>query len=316
MIEQISNSIKFICFYTASKQGKTGLTVTCDVYKNGTLIVTAGACTEIGGGLYSYTLASGSVDAEGDYLAVLKTADATVDVQWIPALWLIQKAGVENLDASASSIKAKTDNLPSDPADQSAVEAAITAGIATLPTVGQIEDGVLDALTADHVTAGTIGKAIGDAGSGSVVVNARVAVSAVEAASVASGKLGFVRYYSFAESIPSDTTEALNTATEIWLAIKHSKDDSDASSILLVSKTNGLEVLNGSAYGTPAHGSLSIAGISGDWDADVDVTHDVTPSLPLGTYYAELKALLANGRTIQAWAGKADVKEGLIKAIA
>jgi hypothetical protein len=298
MLYLVGQALRGDAYYEASKQGKTGLTVTVDVYNpSGTKVVADGAATEIGGGFYTYLMAANLNTVAGHYRFVFKTADATVDRQHQPALCISGETWVERVDVAVSS------RLPA-------------ASYTTPPTVAEIEDGVLDALTADHVTAGTIGKAIGDAGSGSVVVNARVAVSAVEAASVASGKLGFVRYYSFAESIPSDTTEALNTATEIWLAIKHSKDDSDASSILLVSKTNGLEVLNGSAYGTPAHGSLSIAGISGDWDADVDVTHDVTPSLPLGTYYAELKALLANGRTIQAWAGKADVKEGLIKAIA
>lgn len=37
------------------------------------------------------------------------------------------------IDSEVTAIKAKTDNLPSDPADQSAVEAAITAGIASIP---------------------------------------------------------------------------------------------------------------------------------------------------------------------------------------
>jgi hypothetical protein len=153
MIEQVSNSVKFLAFFTASKQGKTGLTVTIDIYNpSGTQIVTAGSATALGGGLYSYTLTSNN-SAEGEYAAIFKTSDSTVDAQHIPSLWVLGRAGVENLDATTSSrlpsssytapansdisaIKSKTDALPSDPADQSLVESAI-AGL-SIPTVVQI----------------------------------------------------------------------------------------------------------------------------------------------------------------------------------
>ena len=102
-IEQIANALKFLAFYTASGVGKTGLTVTVDVFKNDTLIATAASATEIGDGLYRYTLASGSNDAEGEYIAVFKTADSTVDGQHIVSAWTVQKAGVENLNATISS---------------------------------------------------------------------------------------------------------------------------------------------------------------------------------------------------------------------
>lgn len=74
---------KFYAFFIASKIGKTGLTVTVDVYGPGGVEASAQAATEIGGGLYSYT----HTDATpGDYMAVFKTADATVDCQHIPDL--------------------------------------------------------------------------------------------------------------------------------------------------------------------------------------------------------------------------------------
>jgi hypothetical protein len=153
MLEQVSTSVKFLAFFTASKTGKTGLTVTVDIYNpSGTQIVTAGSATAIGGGLYSYVLSTNN-SAEGEYAAIFKTTDATVDAQHIPSLWVLGRAGVENLDATTSSrlassgytapansdisaIKSKTDNLPSDPADQSLVESAISA--LSIPTVVQI----------------------------------------------------------------------------------------------------------------------------------------------------------------------------------
>jgi hypothetical protein len=150
MLEQVSTSVKFLAFYTASKQGKTGLTVTVDIYNpSGTQIVTDGSATALGGGLYAYTLSTDN-SSEGEYAAIFKTDDSTVDAQHIPSLWVLGRAGVENLDAATSTratsadiptsditaIKAATDNLPSDPADQSLVEAAISA--LTIPSATDI----------------------------------------------------------------------------------------------------------------------------------------------------------------------------------
>jgi hypothetical protein len=107
VIEQVGNAVKFVAFFTSARQGKSGLTVTIDVYNPaGTLVVTAGSATEVGGGLYSYTLASGSVTTEGEYLAVFKTTDTTVDAQHIPALWVVGRAGVEHLDADIADVPA------------------------------------------------------------------------------------------------------------------------------------------------------------------------------------------------------------------
>jgi hypothetical protein len=105
MIEQVGNAVDFYAFFVASKVGKTGLTdVTIDVYRAGTLIVTAAATVEVGGGLYRYTLASGSTTVVGEYAGIFKTADATVDQQWIPTLWVIGRAGVEFLTDPMASV--------------------------------------------------------------------------------------------------------------------------------------------------------------------------------------------------------------------
>lgn len=164
MLEQVSTSVKFLAFYTASKQGKTGLTVTVDIYNpSGTQIVTAGSATALGGGLYAYTLSTDN-SSEGEYAAIFKTTDSTVDAQHIPSLWVLGRAGVENLDAATSSrlpsssytapansdisaIKSKTDNLPSDPADQSLLEAAI-AGV-TAPSASAVATAVRSELSVE-----------------------------------------------------------------------------------------------------------------------------------------------------------------------
>jgi hypothetical protein len=99
-LEQLNNPLTFYAFFLASKQGKTGLTVTVDVYDpTFTRIVTAAAAIEVGGGLYTYTLPGANVTIEKGYVAIFKTADATVDVQHIPALWEVGVGGIENLVA-------------------------------------------------------------------------------------------------------------------------------------------------------------------------------------------------------------------------
>jgi hypothetical protein len=127
MLEQVSTSVKFLAFFTASKTGKTGLTVTVDIYNpSGTQIVTAGSATAVGGGLYSYTLSSNN-SSEGEYAAIFKTTDSTVDSQHIPSLWVLGRAGVENLDATISNRSTlTTGDLPSVPSAASVASAVRT----------------------------------------------------------------------------------------------------------------------------------------------------------------------------------------------
>ena len=107
-IEQVGNAITFYAFYTKSGLGVTGLTVTADVWEveidgSATELQSAAGATEIGDGLYRYILASGSVDAEGEYLAVFKTA-GDVDQKHIAACWTVSRAGIENLDAAMTGV--------------------------------------------------------------------------------------------------------------------------------------------------------------------------------------------------------------------
>lgn len=132
MIEQISNSVKFLAFFTSNKQGKTALTVTVDVYApSGTQIVTDAAATAIGGGLYSYTLTSNN-STEGEYAAIFKTSDSTVDAQHIPSLWVLGRAGIENLDAATSSrLAASSYTAPTTPPTAAQNASAVRTELAT-----------------------------------------------------------------------------------------------------------------------------------------------------------------------------------------
>lgn len=137
MLEQTGNAITFYAFYTAARQGKTGLSPAVDVWRGATQVVTGGAATALGGGLYYYTLAAGSVTTEAEYLAIFKTTDTTVDQQHIPALWVVGRAGIENLDAA----------------------------ITSRPTAAAAADAVWDEAIADHLAAGSTGAKLNAAAS-------------------------------------------------------------------------------------------------------------------------------------------------------
>lgn len=130
-LEQVSNNITFYAFFVSSKQGVTGLTVTADLYRNGTAILTAQACTAVGGGLYSYTLPSANVNAEGEYICLFKTASTAVDQQHIPAIWCVAKAGVEYLDAQVTSRAAIADYTTARAANLDNLDAAVTSRLAS-----------------------------------------------------------------------------------------------------------------------------------------------------------------------------------------
>jgi hypothetical protein len=78
---------------------------------------------------------------------------------------LATAANLATVDTVVDAIKAKTDNLPTDPADESLLEAAIAA-IPSAPTVAVIADAVWDEVLSGHVTTGTTGKKLSDLSSG------------------------------------------------------------------------------------------------------------------------------------------------------
>ncbi len=108
-INQIGNASTVVATFLANKVGKTGLTVTVDVFEiisdvSSSQIVTDGAASEIGLGLYAYTIASGLLDAKALYIAVFKTTDLTVVLKQIPTMWSIGNDWVERIDDDLSNI--------------------------------------------------------------------------------------------------------------------------------------------------------------------------------------------------------------------
>ena len=100
MLKQIGQPIEFVAFFTSNKVGKTGLLVTVDIYANNALLATSSEATERAGGLYSFVCNGGDITAAGNYIAIFKTTDTTVDVQHVPSFFDVGQGWVE---AAASS---------------------------------------------------------------------------------------------------------------------------------------------------------------------------------------------------------------------
>lgn len=104
MIQQKSQAVVFDAFFTSASVGKTGLSPTVDVYdESGNLIVSAASATTVGGGLYTYTLTGGNTGDAGNYRAIFKTTDTSVDQKQLPGLWVVGPTWAENVNATVSS---------------------------------------------------------------------------------------------------------------------------------------------------------------------------------------------------------------------
>lgn len=189
MITQAGQAITPSAFFTGSKLGVAGLTVTVDIYRvlladlTVLQVVTGGAATAVGGGLYTYRHVT-TAAMPAYYYAIFKTATTTVDLQHIASLHIVGIPVAENIDATISSrlaagsytapdnatiaaisgyvdtevaaIKAKTDLIPPSPA---AVGSAMTLEAAERTT---LVAAVWAALTAGLTTVGSVGKLLVD----------------------------------------------------------------------------------------------------------------------------------------------------------
>lgn len=140
------SDLLFHAFFTSSKVGKTGLTVTLDIDKveratgTRTIVATAASASEMRNGHYAYRLANVTDLSLFDYVAVFKTSDTTVDAQYIPSYW------------------------GPFPIAYDTQLAFLNASVSSRATPTQAADAVWDEAQADHVAAGSMGASMNAAG--------------------------------------------------------------------------------------------------------------------------------------------------------
>lgn len=185
----------------------------------------------------------------------------------------------------------------------STVDAIINTTLTRLATMLQL-DGAVYQYTANALELGPS-------------ATATVAISATQAASVASGNLAITAYATFSQAITSTSTLSL-PGTKLWLAIKSSLSDTDAQSIVFIERTAGLQYLNGAAYtGSATDGAIAVTGSSGAYTITATL-QEVATALLTGLdnrYLYELKALVS-GDTYILSSGYCDITTGIVRAIA
>lgn len=135
MTERIPQSTAFLVVFKAYLASDhvseaTGKTIAITISKNGGAFgnPNAGAtnATEISSGWYKVSLDTTDTGTLGP-LAVRGAVATIDDVGILLDVVSATSGGYTNLDAAVSAVKAKTDNLPSDPADESLIIAATDA---------------------------------------------------------------------------------------------------------------------------------------------------------------------------------------------
>jgi len=174
------------------------------------------------------------------------------------------------VDSEVAAIKTKTDFLPS-------ATAGATGGVSIVGSEMTLTSGerttlaasVWNALTSGLTTVGSIGKllvdrlatAIGtqvwvDAASRTLTSTAASTVSAVSGST-----LTFTQYADYAATLTGLTIPS--TWSKIYLTVKADEADADTAALIKIQKSvattgDGLSYIEGAAYATAAHGSLTI----------------------------------------------------------
>jgi len=226
---------KFYGYFTASKVGKPLLTVLVDVYGPGGVEASDQVATEIGGGLYSYI----HTDATpGDYMAIFKTADITVDYQHVPDL--VTKE-LPLIDAAVSSRSSHT------AADVWAV------GSRTLTSFGT--------LVADIWSHATRTLTQSAAQVAAILAGSTITVQRGDTLTVSLTDLGDI-----------------SSRTKLWFAVKESSEGEDTEATIFLEETAGLTVVNGETYATITDGEISVTDeVAGDLTVTIlpSVTKDL-----------------------------------------
>jgi hypothetical protein len=288
---------KVFGFFTATKTGKTGLTVTVDVRNPaGALVVNNQAATEIGGGVYSYTHTTAT---EADYLAVFKTADTTVDAQHVPALAAVE---IPRLDAAVSS---RSSHSAAD------VWAVTTR---TLTSFGSLVADIWSYVTRTITGGGGSAADVWSYNTRTLTMTAAQALAALTGST-----LTITNRVTFSQEISNLTIPA--TWSKIYLTFKKSRDYPDAAAALqwvvsspAAASTDGIAVYAGNPGGTSRTlGALTVDQPGGK--ITIGLQDDIDLALLAGDYEYDIKSLQADGSSVILTEAQGVIKLAVTRAV-
>ena len=243
-----------------TKVGSTGLTMTCDVDEydvTGSAYathLTGSSMTETRNGQYRLFFTG---DDDKLYIATAKTADTDVDQQHIPAM--IARLDLVNTTAQTG-------------ADGDTLE-TLSDEIATHDGKLDTVDGIVDAILVDtDTTIPALIAALNDITAAEVWANSTRTLTqsaAAVAAAVAGSTLTILRGDTLSASLTG--LGSIAARSKLWFTVKANPADTDAEAIIQADTTTGLLYIEGAAYATAAHGTITVD----DEDAgDITITLD------------------------------------------
>jgi len=204
------------------------------------------------------------------------------------------------------------------------LEADISVGV-VVEVFGMTAQDVWDALVADQDAEGSLGQLIADYLDAAISSRATpsdvavsLAVSATEAAAVASGTAAIKPYHDWSQAFLSTVTADLASATKIWTVGKADRDNNtDAEALFFIEEAEGLTVLAQAACASTGLGALAISGSSGDWEITVTLSAAATAALVQWRHKKgmtmSIKALV-NGKTVDVWEGTLTISSATARA--
>jgi len=311
MLSKQGVNLTFYAFYVDSTNldGETSLTVTVDVYEatSGTPIVSGASATELGGGLYYYTLSSGSVDADAGYIAIFKTSSSDVVQKWLPAIWTV--------GTTLKAVDDVTNNVTAGLADDAITSAKFDESTA-FPLASADTGSTQVARTgADSDTLETLSDQLDGQDPADVwgYATRTLTQSAASVTSAVSGStLTVLRGDTFTGAITG--LGDISSRSKLWFTVKEDKDDADTAAIIQIDEANGLLYLNG-ASATAGNGSISV-----DDENAGDITITIKPAatddlnVTSGLYY-DIQVLTSGGVVSTLTSGTCNITADVTRAI-
>jgi hypothetical protein len=215
----------------------------------------AGTLGDVEGKVLGGTAGGGTITGTGAHvLDANGAAVATAASQSIIAG--IIDTEVADILAAVNAIKAKTDNLPSDPGDASDIAASLSALSSTLATVATYIDTEVAAIKAktDRLPSITAGQTGGVALVGSVM---SISPASLQQASSQDGStLLIIR--GDAITVPFENLGNISDRVDIFFTIKNETTDADTDALVQVSEEAGLLRIAGDAPGSAAYAEIIV----------------------------------------------------------
>lgn len=261
-----------------------------------------------------------AVDVAGlDGEAMRGTNDAFLAATWTAVMsgitslaeWLGLLAGKQVGDTTART-ELRATGAGSGTFDETADSLEAIKDTASAPSAATIADAVWDEALSGHATAGTAGKALSDAGGGSVSVSYAIPLTALPLLNT-SNQITVTKYDTLSVSL-TGLGNVTNKSATIFM-VKYDKADDDADAILNITEAGGLLTLEGEAYATSAYGSFAWTDTT-EGDATLTIQEQATGVLTArsGMHFA-IKVVRSTGVVDTLTEGTFTVRTGIIQAI-